>query len=612
MKRTLVTILSAVLLASCSEALKEDTGHESEAITAKIAPQTRTSLGPGEDGIYKVLWSDGDGIIVSNGELEGVYMAAAGGSSSAVFIPKSRIPMDFSNGVIAGYPVENMFLGSPDLDEDIYFTIPSTQQYVENSFAGFTMPMVSDIAYEPVLNFKNAAGVFRLMISGSESISLASVTVKANEIMSGDLCYNPGSQTYNMDDAMTPYYHTVIDCGEGVDISPDATPFHFVVPHQTYTGLTITLTATDGRQHIFRMKEGREITVERGSIATIPLNYKTFGTSTKPEVALSCTSASFTGFNISVSMKNVASYYCGLQSKASFENELNDGSILESVSWKTEYTNNLSYSGSVARFQEEMSDMLIEPAHDYVFWIIPASPSGTYTKEDVHYIEVTTLSYQSGGSIGLTASNVEVDMTSISLTLTASGGASMVYNMLLDEARLEAYPTDQDKIDLLLSGEAYFFDKSSDIIIRKFLSPGTTYTIIAIAVDYSGRYGHLFQREFTTEAIPFSDMTVSINKDPEALKNDSQINWETAGGNATEYRYIFTPTDRYLWTDTLESSVRKAGEIMYLSPGLYYINKTADSFANVTIESGKEHIFILLAADSDGNCSVTDHWIFTY
>lgn len=608
-----LTIISAILLASsCTEAIQEETNHENEAITANITPQTRTSMGAGEDGIYKVLWSDGDDIIVSDGMLEGVYTAAAGGSSSAVFIPKSRIPMDFSNGVIAGYPVENMFLGGPDLEEDVYFTIPSVQEYTEGSFDDLTMPMISDIAYEPVLNFRNAAGVLKFMISGDETLSLASVTIKADQTMSGDMCYNPGSQLYDMDAAMTPYDNIVLDCGDGVEIGQEATAFHVVVPHQTYTGITVTLLSTDGKQHIFRMKEDRKITVSRGSVATIPLKFNTFGTSTKPEISLSCSKVSFTSFDVSVSMKNVTSYFCGLQSKASFHNDMESGNLIEGLSWKTEYTAPLSFSGAIERFQEEMKDMLIEPGHDYVFWIVPSSASGTYTNEDVRYIEVTTSSYTGGGSTGLIASNIVVDMTSISLTLTASGSATMVYNVLLDEDDMALYPEEQDKINLLLGGSAYFFEKSSDIVIRKFLSPGTKYTLLAIAIDYSGRYGKLFQMEFTTEQIPYNDIQVSIAEDMETLHNEQKISWETTGGTPVEYRYIFTSTDRHLWTGTLEASVRKAGETMYLNPGLYYISKTTDSSAYVTMENGKEYIFILLAVDSDGNCSVTDHWKFTY
>lgn len=612
MKQIAILLASALLMNSCSEALKENAEDECGPITANIHSQTRTSMGPGEDGIYKVLWSDGDGIIVSDGMIEGVYTTIEGGNSSAVFIPKSRIPMDFSKGVIAGYPVENMFLGEPDPDEDIYFTIPSTQQYKVDSFDEASMPMVSDIAYEPVLNFRNTAGVMKIVISGEESVSLKSITIKTNEILSGDLCYNSGTQTYNMEYAMTPYYQTVLDCGNGVEISSAEKSFHIVVPHQTYTSLSFILQSTDGRQHVFNMKEGRTLTVERSSVVTLPLKYSTFGTSTAPEISMSTTYITFTGIGVNVSMKNVDSYYSSFQSKKSFDQEMSDGSLLESLEWKTAYTSPMSYRGSISGFQEEFGDMLIEPGHEYVFWIVPHKEDGSYTEDDIESIVIQTKSYTPGGSVTLWAEDLEADYTGLSVRLIASDNVEIVYNILMPSEEIAAYPDEQDLIDLLLSGSAYFFEATNDIVVRKFLSPGTRYTLIALAVDKNGRYGPLFKEEYETRSIDYNDLNVSIVQDIEALRKDQTIRWSTENGSATGYRYIMTATDRHLWTGTLESSVKKAEETMVLDPGLYYITKTDSTEARLEMENGKEYIFVILAVDSAGGCSTASHWRFTY
>lgn len=612
MKKIAILLTSALLLNSCSEAFKENAADECGPITANIYSQTRTSMGSGEDGIYKVLWSEGDGIIVSDGMIEGVYTTVEGGGSSAVFIPKSRIPMDFSKGVIAGYPVENMFLGVPDPDEDIYFTIPSAQQYKVESFDEASMPMVSDIAYEPVLNFRNAAGVMKIVVSGEETVSLKSVTIKTNEVLSGDLCYNPGTQTYNMENAMTPYNQTVLDCGSGIEISSAEKSFHIVVPHQTYTSLSVTLHSTDGRQHIFRMKEDKTLTVGRSSVVTLPLKYSTFGTSTAPEISMSTTYTTFTGIGINVSMKNVDSYYCGFQSKKSFDQEMSEGSLLESLEWMTPYTSPLSYKGSISGFQSSFGDVLIEPGHEYVLWIVPYRKNGAYTEHDVEFITIKTQSYSPGGTISLRAEDLVTDFTGLSVNLIASESAEIVYNILMPSAELAQYPDEQDLIDLLLEGSAYFFEASNDIVVRKFLSPGTKYTLIAIAVDKTGKYGPLFKEEYETKAIDYNDLNVSIVQDMDALRKEHTIRWSTENGQATGYRYIMTATDRHLWTGTLESSVKKAEETMVLDPGLYYITKTDSTEARLEMENGKEYIFVILAVDSAGGCSTASHWRFTY
>mgnify|MGYP003294208376 FL=1 len=79
-----------------------------------------------------------------------------------------------------------------------------------------------------------------------------------------------------------------------------------------------------------------------------------------------------------------------------------------------------------------------------------------------------------------------------------------------------------------------------------------------------------------------------------------------------EYRYIFTATDRHLWTGTLESSVKRAGETLFLNSGYYYISTTTETSAKVSMENGKEYMFVILAVDNAGNCSAASHWKFIY
>ncbi|MBQ8169437.1 MAG: hypothetical protein IJZ98_01705 [Bacteroidales bacterium] len=615
MKKALYYIsIAATLAAACSQ-LEEKIQEPAsgEPITAHIDIPTRTSMGPNEDGIYKVNWSEGDQIVVSNGNLEAIYQAAESGSSSAVFIPMSRIMLDFSNGVIAAYPTAEMYLGNPDADEEIYLNIPTNQTYVAGSFADETMPMISDVAYEPVLNFKNAAGVLKFNIScASETVKVASITVTTAEAISGECCYVPGEGTYYPDTSLLSENFVNLNCPDGVDVGSEAVPFHVVVPNQTYTEMNITITATDGRQHIFRMKADKDITVARAAVLTIPLKIDRFGEMKKPEVSLSVSSVSFTSFSIKVNMKNVSAYYCGLESKESFQRGYEDGSMLEGLEWKTAYTTPMSYSGAVSRFQEECKDILIEPGHEYVFWIVPQSPFGEYSQSDVTYVEAKTKNYTAGGNVTLSTDDCTVGMTEISMDLTASSSVTIIYNLLLSENQLKAYPTEQDRIDLLLSGNAYFIEKISDLVVYKFLSPGTKYTMLALAVNNSGQYGPLYTQEFVTEEIPYNSLTVNIDKDIDRLREDQTLRWTVTGGEAVQYRYIFTAKDRHLWTGTLDSSVDKADEVMALNSGLYYISKTTATEAKVSLESGKEYILIITATDETGNTALSSHWEFTY
>lgn len=614
MRKILFISAAAFMAAACSQTEPEAQEMQvSGPVTAHIATQTRTSLEPAEAGTYKVNWNEGDEIILSNGKTEGIYKTYDNGSSQAVFMPVNRIAIDFSKGVIAAYPTEEMYLGNPDLEEEIYLSIPTEQIYVAGSFADEAMPMVSEVAYEPVLNFKNAAGVLKLNISCStETIKVTSVTVTSAEAISGECCYIPAEGTYYPDTSLLSEDFVNLDCGDGVDVGSEAVPFHIVVPNQTYTGMKITIAAADGREHTFKMKADKAITVERAAVVTIPLKIDTFGEVKNPEVTLTAGEIAFNKFDINVSMKNVNAYFCGLQTRDSFSSDLESGFLFEGLQWKTAYTGPMTYSGTVSKFQEECADMLIEPGHEYVFWIIPQSANGEYTEEDVRYVEVQTKSYTSGGSVKISASDIEIGMTEVSMKLSANQGVLYIYHMLLTSDQLAQYPTQQDKINLLLGGSAYFIDRMSDTMVRKFLSPGTEYTLIAIGVNSKGQYGQVFTMSFTTEDIPYNGMTVHIDMDSQKLAEDQTIRWSVTGGNAVEYRYIFSDMNKYLWTGTLNSSIDKADEVMALNSGLYYINKTKEASAKVNLESGHTYIIVVTAVDSEGYTAESSWWEFTY
>ena len=145
--------------------------------------------------------------------------------------------------------------------------------------------------------------------------------------------------------------------------------------------------------------------------------------------------------------------------------------------------------------------------------------------------------------------------------------------------------------------------------------------MLAIAIDNDGRYGKLLEKTYRTDAIPYNEIIVEIDKDQEILRNTSSISWNVRGNNADGYRYIFRPTSGNLWQETLEQSVTTAQETMFMDPGLYYIEKTKDNSVTLSgLVKGTEYILIVTAvqdsgkglADPSSKGSVADSWIFTY
>ncbi len=268
-------LIGGLLLASCAmeDVTETVTGNEEAVpVTATIGAETKTHLGPKEDNIYKVLWSQWDNIAIrtDGAESQAVYTALEGGDVTAVFIPEDPTKgLKLSNGAIAVYPAENAEIVST---KEVYITIPAEQVYAEGSFAEEAMPMVSNITAIPEFRFFNAAGALKLMVStNKESFKVKSVTVATSEgFISGKCRYDVNKKEYVAGTAADEN-KVVLDCGNGVAVGKNATAFYIVVPHREYEDLCISIQSTDGREQKFNLKEGKKLAVGRSSILSIPL-----------------------------------------------------------------------------------------------------------------------------------------------------------------------------------------------------------------------------------------------------------------------------------------------------------------------------------------------------
>ncbi|MBQ8811495.1 MAG: hypothetical protein IJZ70_04210 [Bacteroidales bacterium] len=617
-----ILAVSCFLFASCSaieDNSIEDMVPVPDPIVATIGDETRTSIGQNTDGAYKVLWSRNDRILIvtGNGKAnQGTYITQDAGEPSASFITEdaSKI-LDFSQGAIACYPVEEVYASSPDPDKELYLTIPDTQKYNKASFADNTMPMISDLTYSPEFRFRNAAGVLKLIISTElPDLAVSSITINTSEFISGECGYIPNTHKYFFDESMICNNHVILDCGDGVDIGAEPTPFHIVVPHQTYTTMSICVAMTDGSQQTFKMKSDKSLAVARSTVLNIPLKLTEVAPPAEPEVSVKFTNASFNSLSIAVDINNVSSYIYGFQTKESFMKDIESGYLPESLAYGVPHTSPMYYRGNIKGFQEEIEDILIEPGQSYVLWIVPYKPAGGYTLEDMTYAETMTKSFSSGSEIQVTINDLVIDQTSMTMTLNAPG-AKWIYSILAPADILSQYRSETELIRLVLEpgGMGSFFESSKDILQKKFLKPSTKMTLLALAVEANGKYGPLLHEDFYTKDIPYNSLKVSIQEDLDYLKSSQKIKWDTGGGTPAEYRYIFKETDSYLWTNTLEGSVLTAQEKMVLEPTIYYINHTTDSSINVSgLTEGDEYILVVLAVDKDGSCSVADSWTFTY
>lgn len=243
-----------------SQDKKETPGLVFTATTESSA--TKTALEE-DGGNYNVAWRSGDEITIIDGSATpnvGVYTTTSN-TTSADFT--------FGSGAEAStapfkawYPASIYNNGTPAL--------PSAQEYVEGNIAGSPMFASSSTTS---LSFKNLAGIICLNLStGMSNISVASIALSAAQPLSGPIT-NVASLSSETPVAaiVSGAAGVTLDCGAGVAINGTAKPFYFAVPAGTYSGLSITVTATSGATQTFTLKAERTIEVVRSQITNINL-----------------------------------------------------------------------------------------------------------------------------------------------------------------------------------------------------------------------------------------------------------------------------------------------------------------------------------------------------
>ena len=254
--RNYLIALCVLLFVGCTKADVESVSHEnidSPQFYAEFAENdTRTFV----DEKVRLLWTEGDLLTIFTSTLNSKYQFdGETGDNSGTFSEIATQQFGTGNSISANYAVYPYTANNKiNNDEVITLTLPTTQQYAENSFGqnANTMVAVTSGPNDFFLPFKNLCGFLRLSLYG-EDVTVKSITLKGNnsEKIAGKATVvakcgkNPEMEISN--DATESI---TLDCGEGVILgktSAEATDFWFVVPPTTFSnGFTITITDTAG------------------------------------------------------------------------------------------------------------------------------------------------------------------------------------------------------------------------------------------------------------------------------------------------------------------------------------------------------------------------------
>ena len=219
--------------------------------------ESRTQLGEKAEGVYPLLWSEGDQLAV-NGVASLPLTAQQANASGAVFT--------FDNDLT--YPLSIIY---PAPSEAGTVTFLANQEYTAGTFCANAAPMYGYAKTQAEgeeatpIQLRHLTGVLRFAVKGS--VSLASAVVTSDN---GDL-----AGTYALDcskGTLTPQEGTtskqiVLSFGEGLALNAaEATPFYVTVPTGSYGGVQVRLTTTDGKIMVVKFSSYGDKAIKAGTV----------------------------------------------------------------------------------------------------------------------------------------------------------------------------------------------------------------------------------------------------------------------------------------------------------------------------------------------------------
>ncbi len=282
-----LAIASALtVMVGCQEEIEfmEVQDNEIKTFYATLGNDSRTAL----DNSNNVIWSEGDLISVFAGSTANNSFILKTGANTTYgeFTINSLSAGTESNGTTSSLPVNVAYYpyGSDvTVDENsgsytFNATFPATQTYsVSGTFGNGASPMVAvtSSTLDANLKFKNVGAIFRLPLVGEATITKVVFSANANlagkcEITASNSAGSTTAPTVNVVEGSKSI---ILDCGEGVELSPSS-PTNFIVamlPIENVTGgMTITIYDNVGKKMVYTYKEGETITFERSGAYTTP------------------------------------------------------------------------------------------------------------------------------------------------------------------------------------------------------------------------------------------------------------------------------------------------------------------------------------------------------
>lgn len=608
MKNTVALLLAAFLV--MTGCVKEELEDCSGTFTCNVEDMSLTRTYLNADN--KILWDKNDVIAVfegnSNASTYKVNSYSAG-KPSADFTKTANSAAGTAIGAnVALYPYSESLKCSALSNGSFKisgFNLPSVQNYDSDGFGAGMFPMA---AVSPIgdnnLAFKNICGVLKLQLKGSAEIKRIIVKGNGGEMLSGPAeitVSSNGSPEVKMLSGASG--EVALDCGSaGVQLSKDnPSSFWIVLPPVEFSkGFSITV--IDTRDRKMELSTSKANPVRRSSVLRMPEKvYEPQSTGT----SIQAVSLTFNEAIIKVTVCNAVQYSGGYKLKSEFDLS----KLPREANWKTapRITDSFEYEGPLTAFPKGGDAAPVSSGQTYVVWLAPyAEGQKLVTEEDIIYKEFTIPDLKSGGTSEVTVKSSSATFKSVEAHVSSSG-AAVLYAAFVTSSEKASLTTDAKKVSYLMSN-ATPITGGSGSVMRSGLNPGTSLTLMAIAVDKNGKYGKVLQTSFSTSTPTFND-DISIRMSVDYKGRTANVKVDASGASVYRFLYFYDKTSSSSWKKTLGGTRESAEEFMVLNEDNYLINNTDDRpFVNgkiviENVEVGEEYVVVVMAQTVDGTLS---------
>ena len=256
-----------------------------------------------------------------------------------------------------------------------------------------------------------------------------------------------------------------------------------------------------------------------------------------------------------------------------------------------------SYEGGVSAFPSgaDGGDML--PDTEYVVWLLPESPSGEYTEQDVVQMVFRTSTVVADASVPTPSFEVtDVAFGGFSAVVTPAQGAYKTYAAI---RRVSAVPTDTHESLMQMFAIGNYSEGQEELPVSdNSFGRGEQVCLLAVTLTQDGRYGNIVQHTVSLRELAYTD---ALSMEVTELKQGEGTITMSVSFAGEPSEIIYMVSDNVYFTDAVieeKLAMEQMGEAVSAE-----ISKLGGKIEVSGLSNGSQYVLYAVLKDAEGTPS---------